>query len=75
MVAGAAALIQAARPGLTSSQYASLLINSAVPIVQDSGAPLTIQQSGAGFLNVLNALNSNIVVAPASISFGASPDR
>jgi minor extracellular serine protease Vpr len=72
MVAGAAALLEAARPGLTSSQYGSLLINSAVPIVQDSGAPLTIQQSGAGFLNVLNALNSNIAVAPASISFGAS---
>jgi hypothetical protein len=71
MVAGAAALLEAARPGLTSSQYRSLLVNSAVPI-QNSGAPLTIQQSGAGFLNVLNALNSNIVVAPASISFGAS---
>ena len=72
MVAGAAALLEAARPGLTSSQYRSLLMNSAVPIVHDSGAPLTIQQSGAGFLNVLNALNSNIAVAPASISFGAS---
>ena len=72
MVAGAAALLEAARPGLTSSQYRSLLVNSAVPIIQDSGAPLTIQQSGVGFLNVLNALNSNIAVAPASISFGAS---
>ena len=73
MVAGAAALLEAARPGLTSSQYRSLLINSATPIVQDSGAPLTIQQSGAGFLNVLSALNSNIVAAPASISFGVGP--
>ena len=72
MVAGAAALIEAARPHLTFSQYRSLLVNSAVPIVRDSGAPLTIQQSGAGFLNVLNALNSNIVAAPASLSFGAS---
>ena len=70
MVAGAAALLEAARPGLTSSQYRSLLINSATPIVQDSGAPLTIQQSGAGFLNVLSAINSNITAAPASISFG-----
>jgi minor extracellular serine protease Vpr len=70
MVAGAAALLEAARPGLTPSQYRSLLINSATPIVQDSGAPLTIQQSGAGFLNVLSAINSNITAAPASISFG-----
>jgi hypothetical protein len=70
MVAGAAALLEAARPGLTSSQYRSLLINSATPIVQDSGAPLTIQQSGAGFLNVLSAINSNIAAAPSSVSFG-----
>jgi hypothetical protein len=70
MVAGAAALLEAARPGLTSVQYRSLLINSATPVVQDSGAPLTIQQSGAGFLNVLNAVNSNIVAGPTSVSFG-----
>jgi minor extracellular serine protease Vpr len=72
MVAGAAALIEAARPRLAFSQYRSLLVNSAVPIVRDSGVPLTVQQSGAGFLNVLNALNSNIVAAPTSLSFGAS---
>ena len=70
MVAGAAALLEAARPGLTSSQYRSLLINSATPIVQDSGVPLTIQQSGAGFLNVLSAVNNNIAASPASLSFG-----
>jgi hypothetical protein len=71
MLAGAAALLEAARPGLTSSQYRSLLINSATPVVQDSGAPLTIQQSGAGFLNVLNAVNSDVTATPASISFGS----
>jgi hypothetical protein len=48
-----------------------LLINSATPIVQDSGAPLTIQQSGAGFLNVWNAVNSSIVASPVSLSFGS----
>ena len=73
MVAGAAALLESARPGLTSSQYRSLLINSATPVVQDSGAPLPMQQSGAGFLNVLNALNGNITASPSSISFGAGP--
>ncbi len=71
MLAGASALIEAARPGLTVSQYRSLLINSAAPVVQDSGTALSIQQSGAGFLNVLNALNSNIAVVPASLSFGS----
>lgn len=72
MVAGAAALIEAARPGLTAAQYRSLLINSAVPVVRALGDTLTIQQSGAGFLNVLNALNSNITVSPTSLSFGAA---
>jgi hypothetical protein len=71
MVAGAAALLKAARPGLTFSQYRSLLIDSATPVVQDSGAPLTIQQAGAGFLNVLNAINSNVTASPASLNFGA----
>ena len=70
MLAGAAALLEAARPGLTVSQYRSLLINSSVPIVQDSGVPIAIQQSGAGFLNMLNAINANAIASPTSISFG-----
>ena len=71
MLAGAAAVLEAARPGLTTGQYRSLLINSAASIVQDSGAPLPVQMSGAGFLNVLSAATGNIAAAPASISFGA----
>ena len=70
MVAGAAALIESARPGLTAQQYRSLLINSATPVTLDSGAPLTIQQQGAGFLNVLAALNSTVTAFPTSLSYG-----
>ena len=71
MVAGAAALLKAARPGLAAAQYRSLLVNSASPIIQSSGVPLAIQQSGAGFLNVLSSLTSNITATPTSLSFGA----
>ncbi len=71
MVAGAAALLEAARPGLTFSQYRSLLIDSSSPVIQDSGSPLTMQQAGAGFLNVLNAVNCNVTSTPASVNFGA----
>ncbi len=67
IVAGAAALLKAARPGLTAAQYRSLLIDSA------SGfkTPAAIQQSGSGFLNVQAALLSNIAAAPVSLNFGS----
>jgi len=71
MVAGAAALIKAARPGLTLDIYRSLLINSATPDVTPlSGDRATIQQTGAGMLNVLAALNSTVAAYPTSLSFG-----
>lgn len=70
MVAGAAALLEAARPGLTAAQYRSLLINSAAPMLQDSGNLLPVQQEGAGFLNMLGAVNGTAGVFPTSLSFG-----
>ena len=70
MLAGAAALLLAARPGLSNQQYRSLLINSATPVMQNSGALLTTQQEGSGFLNVLAGLNSAIAASPTSISYG-----
>ena len=68
MVAGAAALLKAARPGLTTAQYRSLLINSASPLnlVTTSG----VQQIGSGVLNMLAALQNNAVTVPSSLSFG-----
>jgi minor extracellular serine protease Vpr len=66
MVAGAAALLKAARPGLTASQYRSLLINSAAPF----GSTLSVQQTGSGLLNMTGALQSTLAAAPASFSFG-----
>ncbi len=68
MVAGAAALLKAARPGLTAQQYRSLLINSATSLNSDN--PVGVQQLGAGVLNVAAALQSNTSVYPTSVSFG-----
>ncbi len=67
IVAGAAALLKAARPGLTTAQYRSLLIDSASSF---STLP-AIQQTGSGFLNVQAALLSNIAASPTSLSFGS----
>ncbi len=68
MVAGAAALLKAARPGLTAHQYRSLLINSATSLNSDK--PVGVQQTGAGILNLAAALKSTTSIFPTSVSFG-----
>jgi minor extracellular serine protease Vpr len=69
LAAGAAALLKAARPGLTAAQYRSLLVNSAAPI------RFPVQSAGAGVLNVNAALQNTIAVSPVSLSFsGAATD-
>src|ERR1700730_14732988 len=68
MVAGAAALLKAARPGLTAAQYPSLLIDSATAVNADT--PLGVQQMGTGALNMLAALQNNAAAVPSSLSFG-----
>lgn len=65
IVAGAAALVKAARPSLSVDQYRSLLINSA------SAVEARVQQSGAGVLNVDTALASNITLSPVSLALGS----
>jgi subtilisin family serine protease len=64
LVTGAAALLKAARPGLTAAQYRSLLINSATPLGD------SVQWAGAGVLNVAAALGGTIAMSPVSLSFG-----
>ena len=71
MLAGAAALLKAARPGLTVQQYRSLLINSATAFQLSSGAATTPQQTGSGLLNMSAALNNSAAVTPVSLSFGS----
>lgn len=70
LVAGAAAVLKQARPGLTVDQYRSLLIDSADPAFLVPGTQATIQQGGAGVLNVLSAINATVATAPVSLSFG-----
>jgi subtilisin family serine protease len=70
LVAGAAALLKAARPGLTAAQYRSLLVNSAAPVISDEGSPYSVQLAGAGNLNVKAAIESTVAVSPVSLGFG-----
>jgi subtilisin family serine protease len=71
IVAGAAALIKAARPGLTVDQYRSLLIATASLAQSQTGGSATIQQTGGGLLDASAALNTTATAYPVSLSFGA----
>ena len=71
LIAGAAAVLKGARPGLSTAEYRSLLINSATPAPLADGALGRVQNTGAGLLNLSNALNAMTVAAPTSLSFGA----
>jgi hypothetical protein len=72
LAAGAAALLEAGRPGLTVDQYRSLLVNSADTAYATPGSAARVQQTGGGFMNVLSALSATATASPVSISFGAN---
>jgi hypothetical protein len=70
-VAGAAALLMSARPGLTVQQYRSLLVNSAGVFSTDGTNPAAVLSAGTGLLNMTATLASTIATTPVSFSFGA----
>lgn len=71
LVAGAAAILKGAHPGLSVDDYRSLLIDSASPFVLSDGATAAVNSAGAGWLNVKNAVTSTIAASPVSLSFGS----
>jgi hypothetical protein len=71
LVSGAAAILKAARPGLSALQYRSLLINSTGRISDVVyGGYARVMDAGAGTLDVNAALNAEATVVPASVNFG-----
>jgi len=69
LVAGAAAVVKAARPNLTAAQYRSFLINTA-SVFPAGDTPPGVMQSGAGLLNLSEAVSSVVALSPTSVSFG-----
>ena len=72
MVAGAAALLKGARPGLTVDQYRSLLINYAAPVPAANGSAASVQQEGGGVLDAAAALRGTAAAYPTALNFGTS---
>lgn len=71
ITSGAAAVLQAARPGLSAAEYRSLLVNSAAPFKLSNGTVAPVMSAGAGLLDLRNALSSTLAAAPVSVSFSS----
>ncbi|AIZ44205.1 hypothetical protein QR90_02405 [Deinococcus radiopugnans] len=77
-VAGIAALLLQARPGLAAGQLSALLMNTAAPLpALDGGLPAPVQiapvqRQGAGLVNVLAAYSSPVAATPTRLDLGAS---
>jgi minor extracellular serine protease Vpr len=69
IVSGAAAVLMAARPGLTAAQYRSLLIDSAPPLNWPTGGLVPPQIAGAGKLDLSRSMQNTLAAAPASLNF------
>jgi minor extracellular serine protease Vpr len=63
--AGAAAVLKAARPGLTVAQYRSLLINGGTP------SNATVSQGGAGVMNVAAAVSGTVTAFPTALNLAS----
>ena len=70
LVAGAAAVLEGARPGLTPLEYKSLLLNSAASAFPPPDPDESVQAAGAGMLDLNASVLATLAVYPASISFG-----
>ncbi len=74
MVAGAAALVKQAQPGLTPLQVKSALVNSGTlsGLLNQAGtAAPSIADVGAGMLQAQNAVVSPVEFVPSTVSFGS----
>jgi minor extracellular serine protease Vpr len=70
LVSGAAAVLKAARPGFTPLEYKSLLVNSAAAAFPAPDQAVSVQNAGAGVLDLNAAMLATLAVNPTSISFG-----
>jgi hypothetical protein len=69
VVAGSAATIAQARPGLTAAELRSLLVGSARQIVRD-GVPHPVTLQGAGLVDAAGAAAAEVAVQPVTLAFG-----
>jgi minor extracellular serine protease Vpr len=69
-VAGACALIKQAHPNWTPEEVKAALMNTAKPIVNQSGKLYKTYEQGAGRIQPVDAILAETLVMPASLQFG-----
>lgn len=69
-VAGVMALMKQKHPSLSSRDLKSILMSTAVPIVDAEGKVESVARQGAGQVLVSHALQAQYVSDPSSVSFG-----
>ena len=69
VVAGSAAVLAQARPGLTPAELRSLVVGSARQVSRD-GVPDPVTAQGAGALDTPAAAAAEVAVEPAGLAFG-----
>ncbi len=71
-VSGCAALLLQDKPGISPSYVKAFLMNTATILTNpDSKRPFSPLLQGAGRVNILKAVKSNIVITPPSVLFGS----
>ena len=70
LVAGAAALVKQAHPGINALNIKSALVNTARPDVLSDSSGSGLLAIGGGLLTTDNAVNTNLAISPSSVSFG-----
>ncbi|MDQ1472836.1 MAG: minor extracellular serine protease Vpr [Bryobacterales bacterium] len=73
LTTGAAALVKQNHPKYTAAQIKSALLNTAGQevVTDDAGQPTDILETGAGKVAADRAVQTNVTVVPATLSYGA----
>lgn len=69
-MAGVMALLKQAQPNLDTRLAKALVMNTATPMKSETGAEYSITRQGAGLVNPLKAVTTNLIALPASLSLG-----
>ena len=74
-ISGAAALLLQKNPELHHHEIKSLLLTTAEPVSDAYGQEFSIQEAGAGRLNIENAYNARLIITPSNFVVNVSSDN